>query len=51
MEVTKYIPINWRLIKHPANWAIVFLMVVIAGFAIELIYNYINSNSGVSSNV
>lgn len=31
------IPINWGIIKSPFNWAIVLLMVIIAGLAIEQI--------------
>lgn len=29
--------INWSLIKHPVNWLIVILMLIIAGFALDII--------------
>lgn len=34
---TKYVPLNFGLMAHPANWVILFLMVAIAGLAISLI--------------
>jgi hypothetical protein len=33
----KYIPLNWRIMQHPVNWIIVVLMVLIAGFALDII--------------
>lgn len=30
--------INWKLIAHPMNWVVLFLMVFIAGIAIHLIF-------------
>lgn len=30
--------INWRLIAHPMNWVIVFLMVFIALIAVHLVF-------------
>jgi hypothetical protein len=35
--------INYNLLKHPANWVIVFMMVFIAGIAIHL---FISWNKG-----
>ena len=32
--------INFAIAKHPLNWAIVFLMVLIAGFAGSLVMAY-----------
>lgn len=29
--------INWKLISHPLNWVILFLMVFIAGIGIHFI--------------
>lgn len=34
-----WLPINWRLIGNPINWAIVVLMVAIAGLAIDVVLN------------
>lgn len=31
------LPINWTLISNPANWAIIVLMLLIAGFAVHLV--------------
>lgn len=31
--------INWKLISHPLNWVILFLMVFIAGIGIHFILN------------
>lgn len=31
------LPINWNLISSPVNWAIILLMLMIAGFALHLI--------------
>lgn len=32
--------LNWQLVKHPANWVIVLLMLVIAGIAGHLALTY-----------
>lgn len=32
-----WVPINWELVKNPLNWAIVVLMLVIAGFGLHLL--------------
>jgi hypothetical protein len=39
-------PINWAIISHPANWFIVLLMVLIAGFALDIIASYHASLAG-----
>lgn len=33
------IPINWGLIREPANWAHVILMIWIGGLALSLIFH------------
>jgi len=38
MDVMKYVPLNFELMKHPANWVILFLMIAIVGLAISLIF-------------
>lgn len=38
-----YLPINFDLIKHPSNWLIVILMVVIAGIALDVVLQFANS--------
>lgn len=38
-----YVPLNFKLMAHPANWAIVTLMVMIAGTALGLIYHPVNN--------
>lgn len=30
--------LNWKLLAHPLNWIVLFLMVFIAGFALHLIF-------------
>ncbi len=37
MKAPEWLPINWTLISHPANWAVVILMIAIAGFALHLL--------------
>lgn len=32
-----YIPLNWDLIGSPVNWAIVILMLLIAGFVFHFL--------------
>jgi hypothetical protein len=32
--------LNWAIIKHPLNWAIVLLMLVIAGFIVDILAQY-----------
>lgn len=29
--------VNWKLVSHPMNWVILFLMVFIAGIALHFI--------------
>lgn len=31
-----WVPINWDLIKHPANWAIIILMVLFFGLVLDI---------------
>jgi hypothetical protein len=38
--------INWKIVSHPMNWAVLFLMVLIFGFALHLILDFY----GVKSN-
>lgn len=37
--------LNWSLLKHPANWVIVLLMLVIAGAAGHLALAYFGAES------
>ena len=36
-------PLNWRLLAQPLNWAIVFLMLLLAAFFFQLIENWLPS--------
>ncbi len=50
MEITKYIPLNFGLMKQWQNWAFIGLMVIIAMFGFDIIlsvlFNHIhNSNN------
>jgi hypothetical protein len=36
--------INWSLIKHPMNWVILLLMIVIAGITIHIVLDFYNVN-------
>lgn len=38
--MTKLIPLNWRMMAHPVNWFTVLLMVLIAGFALDIINSW-----------
>lgn len=41
--------INFNLIKHPLNWAIIILMVLIAGIAIHLVLDFYKINPQTSN--
>jgi hypothetical protein len=41
--------INLPLLKHPMNWVIVLLMVMIFGIAAHLVLDFYNLNPGKSS--
>lgn len=32
-----WIPLNFKLLANPVNWAIIILMLVIAGFALHIL--------------
>lgn len=32
-----FLPINWQLIGNPVNWAIIILMLLIAGYALHIL--------------
>jgi len=36
----EYIPLNFAILKQPMNWVIVLLMVIIAGFMLDIILAY-----------
>lgn len=36
----KYIPINFDIALQPLNWIIILLMLIIAGYALETVYNF-----------
>jgi hypothetical protein len=38
--------INYDLIKHPLNWAIILLMVMIFGIGAHLVLDHFNINPG-----
>jgi hypothetical protein len=35
----EYLPLNTALMMHPANWAIVTLMVLLAGIGVGLVFH------------
>lgn len=37
-KLKSYLPLNFGLLSNPVNWAIVFLMVAMAGVALALIF-------------
>jgi hypothetical protein len=39
------LPINFVLLKNPANWVIVILTIVIGGFALHVVAPNQNANS------
>jgi len=39
------LPINWALLRHPINWIIVLLMILIAGFVLDLVAMYVKQLS------
>jgi hypothetical protein len=42
-------PINWKLISHPINWVVIFLMLVIAGTAGVLLLDLLGMKVATSS--
>jgi len=38
-KVREWIPLNFQLIGNPINWAIIILMVAIAGLGLALIFS------------
>ena len=38
--------VNWDLLKHPMNWAVVILMVLIAGVFVHLVLDFYGVNAG-----
>lgn len=38
--------VNWELIKHPMNWVVVLLMVMIAGIFITLVLDFYGVQPG-----
>lgn len=44
-----WIPINWKLVGNPANWAIVLLMLIIAGFTVHLLLPSVFPNNPVDA--
>lgn len=43
MKIVEYVPINWGIVRAPANWFIVLLMVMIGMIAIHVIIDYVVS--------
>lgn len=43
MEVSRYVPLNWEIIKQPVNWIILLLMVILAGFILDIAVAYFQS--------
>jgi hypothetical protein len=39
VSISEKIPLNFELIGNPVNWVIVFLMIAIAGLAVNLIFS------------
>jgi uncharacterized membrane protein len=42
--------INWNLLKHPLNWFIVILMLIIAGFVVDIVVLKFSPASGPATN-
>lgn len=38
-----YIPLNFAIMRQPLNWAIVLLMVIIAGYILDIIAAYLKT--------
>lgn len=36
-KLKSWVPLNFEMMAHPANWVILFLMIAIAGLAMSLI--------------
>jgi len=42
-RLKSFIPINWELVANPVNWAIILLMVLLAGVALKLVADQMQS--------
>lgn len=43
-----WVPINWRIVNNPLNWAKVLLMAFLAFVAFNLVMNAIHPNEDIS---
>lgn len=41
-RLRSYMPLNFDLMGNPVNWVIVFLMIAVAGLAVNLIFHPAN---------
>lgn len=41
--------LNWQLIKHPINWLVIILMLVIAATAGHLVLSYVGMEPATNS--
>ncbi len=48
-KIKNVIPVNWVLLKNPANWIIVFLMVAIAGAGLAVIISHSAPNGDMTN--
>lgn len=44
-------PVNWKMVAHPMNWIVIFLMLVIAGTAGHLVLSLLGWEPAGSNNV
>lgn len=44
-----YIPLNFAIMGHPLNWLTIWLMLVIAGFALQSLFDLFNTSSAPNS--
>lgn len=42
--------INWNLVKHPMNWAVILLMLLIAAMAGHLVLSYFGIEPATADN-
>lgn len=42
-------PVNWRLISHPLNWLIVFVVLMIASFGFKELKEAVSTDCGCNS--
>lgn len=36
----EWVPLNWAILKHPANWVIIWVILILGGFLLHSLKQY-----------